>query len=474
MGESEVQQEDVKKLEATSEEHSDNQSESQEEEFLPLLIAGIDEETKTFIRQTVPDHSLKEFTNADQFLDSFEEFEEGMFLACVVGSEFGIDFVMEAAQLVKCQCPDTPLFYLTHNKSDFNSKMAKKNGFDEVGLFPLDKDMIKEKLLYISWPESLGVRAYKPVKIFDLSGEAQLDFDTFVYLPLNKKMIQFGRTGKQLGTERVEKLKSKSKSNVYIHKEDQEKFFDQAATWLKDINNSTAMTETERTEKLESAIKSIFVDIFDTSDKSSMSGGAGLIDTCKNIVSTYITGNSNVSWYQQMLSALGGQAKGFYSASEISTISALIALGTQLADPIDVAVGALFRDLSLTDFSEDLLATPKEKWDEISKKQYEKHPQLSVNIVKSKKMILTEKAEKAILQHEERYNGTGFPKGQSGDIICMEAQILIFSEAFYELTQEIEGQKSYRPNDALEKIREMRLVGPELLTKLKPLFSEAG
>lgn len=461
-----------------AEEELKNQSEVTSEEMenpgegLQLLLVGVDSEVLEFAKSVLPGFTVHEFKQSDAFFNKSEEISDNQYVCAVVGSEFGTGFIMQAAQLLKCQCPTTPLFYLTHNKTDFNSKFAKKHGFDYVGLFPMDKELMEGYLLKIAQPDALGARAYKPIKIFDLNGDTQLSFDTYVFLPLNNRTIKFSHKDRKVGESRIEKLKSRSKSNLYIHINDVEKFYDLAANWLKDMGEGRGLSETERLDKLEGAVRSLFTDIFDTSEKSDMNTGRAVLETCKNIVSTYITGDSKKSWYQQMLVSLGGSSKGFYSATDVSTISALIAMGTQMADPMDVAIAGLMRDISLSDFSSDLLEKPQTEWDDQNKNLYLKHPQLSVNVIKEKKMILTRNAETAILQHEERYSGMGFPKQLSGDMISIEAQILVLAEQFYNLTREVEGETPMLPMDALQNIRNNRYVGPELIHKFARLLKE--
>ncbi len=86
---------------------------------------------------------------------------------------------------------------------------------------------------------------------------------------------------------------------------------------------------------------------------------------------------------------------------------------------------------------------------------------------------------KAIAQHHERYNGSGYPKGLQGDRISKEAQVLSLADEFDYLTRLVEGKPQLNAKQAVEKLRTEQMgdpskvkFNPELLGKLLTLFPE--
>jgi HD-GYP domain-containing protein (c-di-GMP phosphodiesterase class II) len=58
-----------------------------------------------------------------------------------------------------------------------------------------------------------------------------------------------------------------------------------------------------------------------------------------------------------------------------------------------------------------------------------------------------------IAQHHERYNGSGYPRGLSGDDIHDHGQVAAIAEAYISLcSQEHDGQKARMPHEAYQMI----------------------
>ena len=100
------------------------------------------------------------------------------------------------------------------------------------------------------------------------------------------------------------------------------------------------------------------------------------------------------------------------------------------------------------------------------------HPQHGYDILKS--VDFPWPVAQIVLQHHERMDGSGFPKGLSGDDILLEARILAVADV-------VEAMASYRPyrpahglDKALEEISENRgvLYDPEVADACLRLFTE--
>ena len=113
---------------------------------------------------------------------------------------------------------------------------------------------------------------------------------------------------------------------------------------------------------------------------------------------------------------------------------------------------------------------PIEEMNEEQKQIWTQHPKRSIDLIKSKKIIIPPKVEKMILQHHEKFNGTGFPKSLMGDMIDISSQLLSFADQFHHLSVIEEGKKKLKPKEIFEKIAENGSVGLELLNKLRHLF----
>ena len=412
---------------------------------------------------------IEKITSEDQFEDQYESYEDGDFVFSICGVQLGIDFSTEFAQVLNCQCPETPNFFITEDREHFQASDLQKNGFNKAFLFPADKKIFEDTVLSLMSPDALKERRLKPVRIIDLGENEALGFDTHVFLPLNKKYVKFSSADDKFSDKKLQKLKKNHIGSVHIDQKDTKKFYEYSAKRLKNLGQDDTMSATEKEEKLTHAISGLFSDIFDSSQKDTFDSGKTLLATSQKIVSNYITNGINDNWYSNLVRTVGTSKGNYPHASEVSTYASLFAIGLQHKSPEDLALAGFLHDISLTDFPTD---KPEEEWDEEQKAFYNEHPKASINAIKKKKMIINPQIEKAILDHHEMYNGKGFPKGKSGDSICEEAQILSFADQFQYLITVKEGEKRLSPYDVYKVIEANGSISPQILRKLKKLLTQ--
>ena len=102
-------------------------------------------------------------------------------------------------------------------------------------------------------------------------------------------------------------------------------------------------------------------------------------------------------------------------------------------------------------------------------------------MIKKRKVILSDKIQKIIAQHHERFNGSGYPEGLIGERIIKEAQILALADEFDYMTSINPGKKRMSPKEVLLHFQEEIKKGPEgllfdpkLLAQLIEIFPETG
>ncbi|MCM8761350.1 MAG: HD domain-containing protein, partial [Candidatus Omnitrophica bacterium] len=74
------------------------------------------------------------------------------------------------------------------------------------------------------------------------------------------------------------------------------------------------------------------------------------------------------------------------------------------------------------------------------------HPQKAIDILEPLKFLAIER--NMILNHHERYDGSGYPAGRKGNEICREALILAVADAF----DAMNSSRAYRQALPREKI----------------------
>lgn len=127
-------------------------------------------------------------------------------------------------------------------------------------------------------------------------------------------------------------------------------------------------------------------------------------------------------------------------------------LGYDRGVVIQLAIGGTLADSGMA----KIPITIREKRGALSEVEFNeirKHPIYSYQMIKDIP-VLKQSIKAAVFQHHERLDGSGYPTGERGERIPMEAQIIAVADVFHAMTSE----RAYRAKEAsfkvLEKIKE--------------------
>jgi putative nucleotidyltransferase with HDIG domain len=295
-------------------------------------------------------------------------------------------------------------------------------------------------------------------------------------MPLNKKYVTFSHGGDQLSEDRAEKLAQHKITSVFVPQDQMQKFYEYTAARLKDLSTNQKMSETERRDKLQGAVRDLISGIFN-GETVSAGSGKQVIEDCQKIVSTFILSSTKSDWYSKILSITSDTSNTYSHAANTSTFASLFSIALGIGNPEELALAGLLHDIGMAKVPIEIQNKRPEEWTPEEKAIYEKHPEHTIDIIKERKLIVSENVHKMILQHHEKFSGTGFPKQLSGKKILIEAQILSLADIFDELTAIIEGKAQISPADAFKSMKMTaasdpgnQAVDPDLLAKVGNLF----
>ncbi|MEW5821372.1 MAG: HD domain-containing phosphohydrolase [Cyanobacteriota bacterium] len=117
-------------------------------------------------------------------------------------------------------------------------------------------------------------------------------------------------------------------------------------------------------------------------------------------------------------------------AINVALLSTAIALKMGYkADALnDLTLGALLHDIGMTRIQKDVVDKPAK----LSPKEFNKikrHPEIGYEIIKNE-YFMNDKIALIALQHHERFNGTGYPNGLSGNETNFFAQIVSLADVY--------------------------------------------
>lgn len=363
----------------------------------------------------------------------------------------------EVAQVARMQYQQQPIFFLTSVRAGFDRKAFQKNGFTDAFLIPIEIDVITQAIRdELSKASSGAIRSFREVKLIDMQANQELDFDTYMYMPVNRKHIKFSSSGDSMDDGQLDKLKKGSVNSVHVTSDQIQKFYSFAAKQLRNIQGGKGMSETERKERMSGAIRTLMSGVFnDAASTATIDAGRSIITDCQSIVKEFIVaGDPKNAWYEKLAQMTGAEGTSYSHAGNVATFASLFSLASGLGKPEDLALAGLLHDLGLADVPAEIQTTPELQWTEKERETYQKHVENTLNIIKFRKMILPDLVTKAIAQHHERVSGTGYPRGLGADRICIEAQILALADVFDEKTITREGRARMKPGQAFKEIYE--------------------
>ncbi|WP_100332699.1 HD-GYP domain-containing protein [Bacillus xiapuensis] len=144
----------------------------------------------------------------------------------------------------------------------------------------------------------------------------------------------------------------------------------------------------------------------------------------------------------------GNEAYDYHHPLATALLSAGIAsqLHYEKGTVIQAALAGLLADCGLAKLHPRLLAKQESK-------EFKAHPLYSYNMVKELSLLKSD-AKLAILQHHERLDGSGYPRGDRGDQVNALSRIIAVADTFHAMTAQTTADKRYPAFKALEMLKE--------------------
>ncbi len=147
-------------------------------------------------------------------------------------------------------------------------------------------------------------------------------------------------------------------------------------------------------------------------------------------------------------------------------ISLASSLGFKYKDIVRFAQGAFFANIGMTSFPSKMISRPsglsKKEIDEIKK-----HPILAVDFLK-KVGVNDNLVEIIILQHHERFDGSGYPYGLKGDEIHPISKLFAIADVYIAMTSSRPQRPGIPPHMVLGEIH--KLSGTHFDPRMKDFF----
>lgn len=137
----------------------------------------------------------------------------------------------------------------------------------------------------------------------------------------------------------------------------------------------------------------------------------------------------------------------------VAVLSLILGIELKLVkgDLYKLFMGALLHDIGKAFLPKDLLSIPIKDMSEEQYNQYKNHTLSGYDYLKENYNISSH-SKVISLQHHENYDGSGYPRGMSGNFINRMARIVSIANAYDEITSDTVSASAKPPNEAIEYI----------------------
>jgi len=171
------------------------------------------------------------------------------------------------------------------------------------------------------------------------------------------------------------------------------------------------------------------------------------------------------------INALFNYASWLYAHSiDVSMMSLLMAveLGYEDSQLYNIGLGALLHDIGMLLIPKYIIEKP-EPLNETERLIFYNHCELGVSSLEL--FNLPKECTDVILQHHERLDGSGYPKGLKENEICLNSRIVMIAELIDTITSDGPNRKNaYKMDEAIKFVKEEEKVSLELISLLEKMM----
>ncbi len=287
----------------------------------------------------------------------------------------------------------------------------------------------------------LRKRTFRTLLSRDIDTDAVLPIDVYHYLPMNERFAVFLPAGSPFSRKKRENLHQSGVRHLYVRESD----FESAISVLRATH---AFQYSEELASIRNYYRQFLMHFFDISTDGMIHFGKELHDQGMEIVARL---ERLIDRFRDPASCLKELPYPRWSALAHGINCAIYALlfsdHCQFARRREIAFAALVDNIGLSEVGQAILLKKEADMEPEELTQYQKHVQISMDVLRIKQVPFSPFIEEIILHHHENYDGTGFPHGVSGSAFSIEAGLLSLVGSFDYFNTVQPGEK---PISALE------------------------
>lgn len=423
---------------------------SPSEDFLTII---------KYLSQEVLGIEFSQIKSIDELLETTLEPETNLFL---IDGRMGTAACSEWVQSIRMSLPQTQICVLFGVEAPIDPAILKKNGANQVLHLIYDQEYISETIqnlmINMETSQDVPLSTLNSIATEDLDTELEINFNLFVHLPGNKRTILARRKGAKLDDRFIKKA-ADTHQTLYVAKKELKSFFEYARTVQSFRNVEKPASITEKFFKTKIMIQEI-ISVFLNDQITDYQIGKEVLEKCRAIAHEFelLQPVSPKEAYAKMQNFAGRVQS--ISHDAICTCCYASMLGWILQMPPaqieSLAMAGLLHNIGLAKMPSTTLMKKLSDYTADELKIYQSYPENTVNMVKAKKVAISQDVANAILEHRENADGSGFPKkkmSQDTDDMAKLIRLALRLQSLTSLHPTDPSQKSMLPAQALEFIK---------------------
>lgn len=351
------------------------------------------------------------------------------------------DQTSEWIQTLKMAYPHVPVMVLYSPEDEIKTQLLTKNGAAFCLQRPFDDEFVMDailQLINIEFSKNIPVGALEAIRVKDLILDTEVDFAIYTHLPSNKKTIKLRAKGSIVDQDLIDKAVKGKGQQLYVMKSELPAFFNYVRKSLRDKGLKNTVSMTEKAITIKKQVQQ-FIGVLLDADLKDFDQGKQLLNMAETIIEDLgITSNdlNEEELYQNITQLTERPRTNYNTMINVAVYASVFArvAGYKSEEIQEIALAGILHNVGLSQLGiETARKNPEEMKDE-ELQTYHQYPIKSLNMVKAKRIPLTEDLCKVLEQHMENADGTGFPKKLKSQSIQALAKILRLAKEFNRLT----------------------------------------
>lgn len=261
---------------------------------------------------------------------------------------------------------------------------------------------------------STFLKGYQAVKMGEFVSDSKIEFDIFLHLRLNNKLIMYKRGGDLISGDILNRFKAHQIDTFYIRDEDQSKFIEYISNKASEVLKDSKISIKEKQEKVEMIARNLISGFFEDPDNSE-TFLKNSHEVVNRMVEEILADDDPI---KKVFAKLETQLKSMEThacnVQALATVMAMILGYTTEKALTSIALGSLFHDIGYSKLPKDLHNRDENTLTPEELEQVKTHPMKGVEVINASATEFPNETKLIIQQHHERHDGSGYPLGIKG------------------------------------------------------------